>query len=159
MATKANTKGKAKREVKEVKEPRASKETKESLSQYRQILMKRREDLAASVKSHAEELPDTGLDGAAGDSSDHAAADFTTEMFGALLERQAGTLEEVERALNKLDKGEFGICESCEKAIPSKRLKALPWARYCLVCQEKSDRMGGGRRAMAAETEWESVDE
>ncbi len=150
MATKANTKGKPKRE---------SKESKESLEQYRKMLLKRREELAASVKSHAEELPDTGMDGATGDQADQAATDYTTEMFGALLERQAGTLEEVERALNKMDRGEFGICEACEKAIPSKRIKALPWARYCLECQQKSDRIGAFRRSQAAQTEWESVDE
>jgi DnaK suppressor protein len=150
MATKANTKSKPKR---------VSKETKDALDLYRKQLLKRREELAASVKSHAEELPDTGLDGAAGDSSDHAAADYTIEMFGALLERQAGTLEDVERALEKIDGGEFGVCEGCEKQIPSKRLKALPTARYCLECQEKEDRVGAIKKSQAAQTEWETVEE
>jgi DnaK suppressor protein len=150
MATKANVKGKPKRE---------NKETKDALDQFKKQLLKRREELADSVKAHALELPDTGLDGAAGDSSDHAAADYTTEMFGALLERQAGTLEEVERALGKIESGEFGICEGCEKPIPSKRLKALPTARHCLECQERVDRIGAFKKSQAAQTEWEAADE
>jgi len=150
MATKANSKGKAKRE---------NKESKEALEGYRKVLLKRREELAASVKSHAEELPDTGMGGSSGDIADQADSDYTTEMFGVLLERQAGTLEEVERALNKMDRGEFGICECCDKSIPSKRLKALPWARFCLECQEKNDRLGAAKRSQDTQTEWEAVDE
>jgi DnaK suppressor protein len=150
MAPKVSAKAKPKR---------VSKESKDALDQYRKMLMKRREELAASVKSHAQELPDTGLEGVAGDSSDHAAADYTTEMFGVLLERQAGTLEEVERALAKINTGEFGICEVCEKTIPSKRIKALPWARCCLECQEKEDRIGALKRLRAKQTEWEPADD
>jgi len=152
MATKASTKGKT-----SVK--KESKESKETIDLLRKQLIKRREDLAASVKNHALELPDTGMDGSPGDTADQAASDYTTEMFGALLERQAGTLEEVDRALRKIENGDFGICEHCEKAIPSKRLKSLPWARFCLECQEKSDRRGAARKAQAEPAEWETVEE
>jgi DnaK suppressor protein len=163
MATKANanagTKGKPKREAVKESCKETCKESKEAMEQYRKMLLKRREELAESVKNHAEELPETGTGGSSGDIADQADSDYTTEMFGVLLERQAGTLEEVERALNKMDRGEFGICEGCEKSIPTKRLKALPWARYCLECQEKADRVGAFKRSQAAQTEWETVDE
>jgi DnaK suppressor protein len=152
MATKTNVKTKTK-PAKETKEQQANKEAYEP---YRKMLLKRREELCSSVKNHAEELPDTGMEGAAGDSSDHAAADFTSEMFGALLERQAGTLEEVERALKKMDDGTYGICEICEKPIPSKRIKALPWARFCLDCQQKQDRRNAMRRTTDEREEWEA---
>jgi RNA polymerase-binding transcription factor len=33
--------------------------------------------------------------------------------------------------------GEYGICLSCGEAIPAKRLQAVPWAKYCVKCQEK----------------------
>ncbi|MBZ5581620.1 MAG: TraR/DksA C4-type zinc finger protein [Acidobacteriia bacterium] len=42
----------------------------------------------------------------------------------------------VEEALDRLDSGEYGACLACEAAIPAKRLRALPWARYCVKCQE-----------------------
>lgn len=42
----------------------------------------------------------------------------------------------VEEALDRLDSGEYGTCLCCERPIPTKRLRALPWARYCVECQE-----------------------
>ena len=43
-----------------------------------------------------------------------------------------------DEALDRLDSGDYGICLSCEEPIPVKRLRALPWARYCIPCQESS---------------------
>jgi DnaK suppressor protein len=44
----------------------------------------------------------------------------------------------VDEALDRLDSGDYGICLSCEEPIPPKRLHALPWARYCIPCQENA---------------------
>ena len=46
------------------------------------------------------------------------------------------TLREIDGALNRLDDGGYGTCESCGERIASNRLKALPWARFCVACQE-----------------------
>jgi DnaK suppressor protein len=48
----------------------------------------------------------------------------------------------VSQALQRIEKGMFGICTECEEPIAEKRLKALPWARCCIVCQERCDRAG-----------------
>ena len=45
-------------------------------------------------------------------------------------------LREVEAAMNRVRYGGYGICEGCETRIPERRLNAVPWARYCLTCQE-----------------------
>jgi DnaK suppressor protein len=45
-------------------------------------------------------------------------------------------LRMIDEALDRLNSGDFGICLACEEPIPAKRLKALPWARYCVNCQE-----------------------
>lgn len=42
----------------------------------------------------------------------------------------------VEEALDRLDSGGYGTCQYCERPIAAKRLRALPWARYCVECQE-----------------------
>ena len=42
----------------------------------------------------------------------------------------------VEEALDRLDSGDYGVCLCCEEPIPAKRLQAIPWARYCVTCQE-----------------------
>jgi DnaK suppressor protein len=46
-------------------------------------------------------------------------------------------LKQVEEALDRLKAGDYGTCQHCEEPIPEKRLKAIPWARYCVPCQEK----------------------
>jgi len=46
-------------------------------------------------------------------------------------------LREVEDALRRIAHGDYGICHDCEEPISSKRLDAVPWAKYCVRCQEK----------------------
>lgn len=42
----------------------------------------------------------------------------------------------VDEALDRMNSGDYGFCMGCEEPIPPKRLRALPWARYCIRCQE-----------------------
>jgi DnaK suppressor protein len=58
----------------------------------------------------------------------------------ATLEQGQKTLAEVEAALHRMDRGTYGVCESCGEEIPEVRLRALPWARYCLKCAERRRR-------------------
>ena len=44
----------------------------------------------------------------------------------------------VEEALDRMNTGDYGICLACEEPIAEKRLRALPWARYCVTCQENA---------------------
>ena len=55
------------------------------------------------------------------------------------LEHQSRSLTDINSALERIDSGEFGICLECEEPISPKRLAAVPWAAYCLHCQEKRD--------------------
>jgi DnaK suppressor protein len=43
----------------------------------------------------------------------------------------------IDEALDRLDSGDYGICLLCDENIPGKRLAALPWAKYCIPCQER----------------------
>jgi DnaK suppressor protein len=45
-------------------------------------------------------------------------------------------LRQIQEALDRLALGEFGVCLACEQLIAPKRLQALPWAKYCVKCQE-----------------------
>ena len=56
------------------------------------------------------------------------------------LERNSRRLGEVRRALHRMDMGTFGLCLSCEEDINPKRLAALPWASYCIACQDAAER-------------------
>jgi DnaK suppressor protein len=46
-------------------------------------------------------------------------------------------LRMIDEALDRLESGDYGTCLSCEEQIPGKRLAALPWAKYCVPCQEQ----------------------
>ncbi len=45
-------------------------------------------------------------------------------------------LREIADALHRIDQGTYGVCLECEEPISTKRLDAVPWARFCVTCQE-----------------------
>lgn len=45
----------------------------------------------------------------------------------------------IQEALDRIAAGDFGTCLRCEQPIPPRRLQAVPWARYCVRCQEIDD--------------------
>jgi DnaK suppressor protein len=57
------------------------------------------------------------------------------------LDRESTLLKDVQAAIRRLEEDAFGVCLRCDEQIPEKRLKALPWAAYCLGCQEIIDRL------------------
>ncbi len=46
-------------------------------------------------------------------------------------------LREVQEALERVEDGSYGQCMECDEPISTKRLEAVPWARYCISCQEE----------------------
>ena len=46
-------------------------------------------------------------------------------------------LREISDALQRIEQGTYGVCLECEEPISVKRLEAVPWARYCVACQEQ----------------------
>lgn len=59
----------------------------------------------------------------------------------AFLQRSAECYRAITRALKRIEEGGYGVCLECEQKIPPKRLEAIPWAVYCVACQEKLERM------------------
>ena len=62
-------------------------------------------------------------------------------------------LRQIELALARMDREpeDFGLCEACEEDIGERRLAVMPWARFCIRCQEKHDPERGGRRSHLAD--------
>src|SRR5215470_9323622 len=59
---------------------------------------------------------------------------YQEEMTLGLLEAEEQLIEEVNAALERVDHGSFGRCQSCRGEIPRKRLKVLPYTRHCVAC-------------------------
>ena len=56
------------------------------------------------------------------------------------LDREFNQLRDACAALRRIDEGSFGRCQECEEDIHPKRLAAVPWAAFCIQCQEAVDR-------------------
>lgn len=71
--------------------------------------------------------------------ADVASETFEREKDLAMAEAAEATLGRVNSALDKLDHGTYGVCDSCGRPISAQRLEALPFATLCLECQERSE--------------------
>ena len=58
------------------------------------------------------------------------------------LDRESKLLQSIRGALARMEDGSYGVCLRCDAAINPKRLGAVPWAAYCVRCQEEADRHG-----------------
>ena len=68
------------------------------------------------------------------DISDDAARAYDKKLQGDLEEQEWNKLKQVEAALEKVENGEYGICDQCEKKIPEARLKIIPYTEFCTQC-------------------------
>jgi len=85
---------------------------------------------------------------ATGNVSEEDQASLTHEEFISTTRNRIDfeKLQDLNGALRRLEEGEYGVCAECGEEIAPKRLKAIPWAKYCIHCQ---DLMTNGAAAMA----------
>ena len=57
------------------------------------------------------------------------------------LDRDSTLVQRLRAAIERLNDGTYGVCLQCEEQIAPKRLKAIPWAELCIICQEAADRL------------------
>ena len=105
---------------------------------YRRKLQEKRSDVLSGLGMKFDTLAKMGRV-AEDDQAQISHDEFVNLRINSL---DYGQLRLVEEALDRLDSGEYGVCLACEQPIPAKRLEALPWARYCVACQERMS-LGG----------------
>lgn len=101
------------------------KEIKESLLAERALLIEKLKGNDLSIDDA--ETPDP---------VDLAVRNYSKNVQLAVSENESKQLALIDQALIRIDDDEYGLCQNCEKDINPKRLAAIPWARYCLDCQE-----------------------
>jgi DnaK suppressor protein len=74
------------------------------------------------------------------DPVDLAVRNYSKNVMLAVSENESKQLALVDEALQRIEDKEYGLCQNCEKPINQKRLAAIPWARYCIDCQELLER-------------------
>jgi DnaK suppressor protein len=75
-----------------------------------------------------------------------AATAAELEQKSALVENLHARLKMVEHALNKLEAGNYGLCDICGKPISPERLEALPYANLCVPCKAGQAKDAKGKR-------------
>ncbi|MFI5386638.1 MAG: TraR/DksA family transcriptional regulator [Fimbriimonadales bacterium] len=70
---------------------------------------------------------------------------YDQEFTLGLIENEQGTLELINEALGRMEKGTYGQCAECDEPISKPRLQAIPYARHCIQCARKLEG-GQGRR-------------
>ncbi len=116
---------------------------KESIVDLRNVLVKRRDGLRKALAGDLSSLSEL-REQASGDVIDAALDSAQDEINSQLAEVESRELANIERALEKMRDGSYGICEECEKKIPMPRLSALPYATTCIECQRAAEQDGSG---------------
>jgi len=70
------------------------------------------------------------------DPVDLAVRNYSKNVMLVVSENESRQLTLIDEALLRLEDDEYGPCQNCENPINPKRLAAIPWARYCLDCQQ-----------------------
>ena len=86
------------------------------------------------------------------DEFDEIAIAFERDIAVQHLDRESRLLRDSLGALSRIETGTFGTCLHCEEEISQKRLTAVPWAPFCLACQEAADH--GDQRILQTAEEW-----
>jgi DnaK suppressor protein len=103
-----------------------------SLDEIKEKLLAERELLIAKLKGSDLSIDDSETP----DPVDLAVRNYSKNVQLAVSENESKQLALIDEALLRIDNEEYGLCQNCEKEINPKRLAAIPWARYCLECQE-----------------------
>ena len=114
---------------------------------YKKLLLEKREELVGDISQISEDTLKKSQKDASGDISGYTfhMADVATDNYDRefsldLASKERGVLFEINYALQKLQEGKFGSCESCKKPISKVRLKAVPYTLFCLKCQESKEK-------------------
>ncbi len=105
-------------------------------AQYRKILEKKAEEVRHSMSAQKAAQVVARLD-VPSDEGDLSQQHHEEWIFLNRNTIDMKLLREISGALHRIDGGTYGICMECEEPISSKRLDAVPWARYCVSCQER----------------------
>ena len=108
------------------------------LLQFKRGLREQQRELLLTIENAEKEIRDFSAQVPL-DSIDLSCFTVSKEFLFARASQDRSRLRLIQRALERINDGSFGICAECEDPIGLKRLQALPWASHCLQCQEQTE--------------------
>src|SRR5512143_2178100 len=118
---------------------RVPKRNKRELEKYRKLLEPKKAELSNEL-AKARSAEEESNEEATQDIADKAVSSYTREFLYSLTDGERTTLLQIDDALARVDEGTYGLCLNCGQLMTEKRLNAVPWAPYCLDCQELSEK-------------------
>jgi len=109
---------------------------KPNLARYRKVLEAKAEEVRRSMSAQKAAQVVARLD-VPSDEGDLSQQHHEEWIFLNRNSIDMKLLREVSDALHRIDHDNYGICMECDEPISVKRLEAVPWARYCVTCQER----------------------
>jgi DnaK suppressor protein len=119
-----------------------------TFDELRQRLKEERDRLVKQLEQNRASAPAVGetKEGSPyGKKEEGASEAFELEKRLALEKRLMGTLAEVEHALQKFEKGTYGVCDMCGQSVEIARLEVLPQANLCLNCKAQQSKNAKGK--------------
>ena len=120
---------------------------KREMLEFKKLILKKKSELIDQINHISEDTLKKSPKEASGDISSYTyhMADIATDTYDrefimSLASNDRALFYEIEDALKKIEEGTYGICEGCKNLIARVRLKAIPYARLCLKCQEKKEK-------------------
>ncbi|HET6266161.1 MAG TPA: TraR/DksA C4-type zinc finger protein [Acidobacteriota bacterium] len=113
---------------------------KKTLERYRKRLLEKRKEMIDEFHKNVDYRKESATDDGTQDIADKANMAYNKEFLFSLTDSERDLLAMIDDAIVRLKKGEFGVCSNCSNDIKSTRLEAVPWAKYCLSCQELQER-------------------
>ncbi len=107
---------------------------KRELEKFKKLLLLERQNIHKHL-AELEGASETQLSQGGGDSVDLAALEITQASIQKLGNREKKLLNKIAYSLEKIESGEYGICEHCGEKIAPARLEARPVAQYCIDCK------------------------
>ena len=105
--------------------------------ELKQLLLTRRKELQRQMTQNLDNLAPSVSGDSVSQDDDARLKNQTREVDGALTAMDADELARIDRALEAMDDGEYGVCVVCGKDIPFERLKVEPMTQHCVPCKEK----------------------
>lgn len=116
---------------------------KESVKKLKDQLIRRRDALQRALEGDLSLLRELHQE-KTGDVLDAAADTVQDELNSQLIEAESRELGAIDEAIDRINRGVYGNCESCGKAIPLTRLRAIPYATDCIGCRRKAESRNAG---------------
>jgi DnaK suppressor protein len=109
---------------------------KRQTEKYRKKLVEKRKDILDEFRKNVNYRMESAADDGTQDIADKATMAYNKEFLFSLTDSERDMLQLIDEALIRINTKDFGFCNSCQNEIKQTRLEAVPWARYCLNCQE-----------------------